>query len=264
MDSPSPPAYTSQTLIKGLRLLEALVRDGGRSTLSAVAAQLALPPQTAHRLALTLEAEGYLVRTAKGVYRAAPRLAALAQPSEPRAALAAGLRRPLARLAAQFGAYAHAGILEDSMVTYIVKERGDAAELFTAERMQLEAYCSAIGKILLSALPEPELAAYLAGGPLIALTPNTITDAAVLRDELATIRRTGIAYDRHEIRNDLFCIAVPLPPEDGRIEGAISLSFLGRTPDAAVRRKAIARLRAVARRLAGEAGQAGAASSART
>src|SRR5690606_34147231 len=54
MDSPSPPAYTSQTLIKGLRLLEALVRDGGRSTLSAVAAQLALPPQTAHRLALTL------------------------------------------------------------------------------------------------------------------------------------------------------------------------------------------------------------------
>ncbi|WP_424543324.1 IclR family transcriptional regulator domain-containing protein [Sphingopyxis granuli] len=187
-----------------------------------------------------------------------------AQPSEPRPALAAGLRRPLARLAAQFGAYAHAGILEDSMVTYIVKERGDAAELFTAERMQLEAYCSAIGKILLAALPEPALAAYLAGGPLIALTPNTITDAAVLRDELATIRRTGIAYDRHEIRNDLFCIAVPLPPEDGRIEGAISLSFLGRTPDPAVRRKTIARLRAVARRLAGEAGQAGAASSART
>ena len=41
------PSYASQTLAKGLRLLEALVRDGGRSTLSAVAARLALPPRPA-------------------------------------------------------------------------------------------------------------------------------------------------------------------------------------------------------------------------
>ncbi|WP_374525528.1 IclR family transcriptional regulator [Sphingopyxis sp.] len=242
------PSYASQTLAKGLRLLEALVRDGGRSTLSAVAAGIAMPPQTAHRLALTLEAEGYLIRTAKGVYRSAPRLAALARPSEPRPDLAARLRRPLARLAEHFGAYAHAGILEDGMVTYIVKESGEAADLFTAERMQLEAYCSAIGKILLAALPEAGLAAYLAGGPLVALTANTITDAAALRGELAAIRRSAVAYDRHEIRNDLFCIAVPLPPSGkGLVEGAISLSFLGRIPDPDTERRAIRRMRAIAR-----------------
>ena len=247
----APPSYGSQTLVKGLRLLEALVRDGGRSTLSAVAARLAMPPQTAHRLALTLEAEGYLVRTAKGVYRAAPRLAALALPAAARPDLAARLRRPLARLAGHFGAYAHAGILEDGMVTYIVKESGEAADLFTAERMQLEAYCSAIGKILLAALPEAELGAYLAGGPLVALTANTITDPAVLRGELDRVRRSAVAYDRHEIRSDLFCIAVPLPPsDDGRTEGAISLSFLGHVPDPDTERRAVRRMRSIAGRMA--------------
>jgi DNA-binding IclR family transcriptional regulator len=240
------PSYASLTLSKGLRLLEALVRDGGRSTLSIVAARIAMPPQTAHRLALTLEADGYLVRTAKGVYRAAPRLAALARPAEPE--ITARLRRPLARLADSFGAYAHAGILEDGMVTYIVKESGEAGALFTAERMQLEAYCSAIGKILLAALPKAELDAYLAGGPLVALTANTITDPAALQDELAAIRRSRIAYDRHEIRDDLFCIAVPLPSSgNGRIEGAISLSFLDHLPDPDTERRAVRRMRSIAR-----------------
>ena len=40
------------------------------------------------------------------------------------------------------------------MVTYLVKQRYGKTRLHSAEGMQLEAYCSALGKVLLSGLPE--------------------------------------------------------------------------------------------------------------
>ena len=249
---PAPPGYASSTLIKGLRLFESIARDDGRSNLAAIAGELGIPAQTAHRLAMTLETEGFLMRMGKGVYRLGPRAAALSALRQETPAFAARLRRPLAKLARSFGALAHAGILEDGMVTYVVKEGGDAGTLFTAEKMQLEAYCSAIGKILLADLPGGELDAYLAGGPLVALTANTITDADRLRRELEEVRAGGVAHDRYEIRADLYCMAVALRNGDGRSEGAISLSFVGGAPDPDTERRAIRRLRAIARRHGGD------------
>lgn len=241
------PAYASGTLAKGLQLLEAVLADGGRSGLSAIARQLEMPVATAHRLARTLESAGYIDRAAKGIYVPGQRLAAFGRP-DPRDRLAAVLRHPLARLARRFGAYAHAGVLEDNMVTYIVRERGGALDLFTVEHMQLEAYCSAIGKVLLAALPDAELDAYLDQGPFIALTPNTITDPDRLRATLLGVRRDGAAYDRHEVRSDLYCMAVPVHAANGAVRGAISLSFLGDTPTLGAERSALRSLRSLAGR----------------
>lgn len=242
------PAYASGTLTKGLRLLEALLLDGGHSGLSAIARQLGMPVATAHRFALTLEADGYIDRAAKGIYVPGRRLLALGGGFDRHDRLAAGLRHPLARLASRFGAYAHAGVLEENMVTYIVRERGGAADLFTVEQMQLEAYCSAIGKILLAALPDADFDAYLDQGPFIALTPNTITDPALLRETLLEVREDWVAYDRHEVRSDLYCMAVPVRSEDGAIRGAISLSFLGAPPAPETERLALRSLKSLARR----------------
>jgi IclR family transcriptional regulator, acetate operon repressor len=242
------PTYASGTLAKGLQLLEALLFDAGRSGLAAVARALDIPLATAHRLALTLEADGYLERAAKGIYMPGPRLLGLVDAVGGCHRLAAELRQPLSRLASQFGAYGHAGILEENMVTYVVKERGGATDLFTAEQMQLEAYCSAIGKILLAALPDAELGAYLDQGPFIALTANTITDPAALKDELLGVRESWVAFDRHEISGDLYCLAVPVRSHGGEIRGAMSLSFVGRAPDAATERLALRKLKALAAR----------------
>ena len=51
------------------------------------------------------------------------------------------------------------------MVTYLIKEDAPGAALFTREGMQLEAYCSAVGKLLLSEIPTAELDAYLGDAP---------------------------------------------------------------------------------------------------
>ncbi|WP_417623127.1 IclR family transcriptional regulator [Parasphingorhabdus sp.] len=223
----------SSTLAKGLRLLQAIVADGGRSTLGDVAAEQEIPLPTAYRLAVTLEAEGYLERQSKGCYlpgREISRLMPLIL--RPKDRIAVRLRRPMKVLAAKYRVFMHFGVLEDGMVTYLVKENGGVLELFTEERMQLEAYCSGIGKILLAAMPEEELQAYLSTGPFPALTARTLTDPVAIRNELAAVREDGVAFDRFEIRDDIFCMALPVADPKGIVIGGLSVSFLDEIPDA--------------------------------
>lgn len=238
------PDYRSTTLAKGLALLRAIVADNARSSLSELARAEGVPLPTAHRLALTLESEGFVMRVGKGCYRAGPALASLTGTAavDP---LVARLRRPLARLARESGAFVHFGVLEEGMVTYLVKEAPGSESLFTAEAMQLEAYCSAVGKVLLAALPQHELDAYLATGPFVALTAHTITSPERLGSEIATVRREGLGFDRHEIREDLFCIGVPIGDLAGSVHGAISLSFVGEVPEGARQARLVRRVRRI-------------------
>ncbi|HOB13838.1 MAG TPA: IclR family transcriptional regulator [Novosphingobium sp.] len=222
----------STTLAKGLRLLQAILADGGRSTLSEIARQQGVPLPTAHRLSLTLEAEGFIERNEWGCFlpgQALPSPQVADQAPERRLALA--LRRSLRKLAAKHSVLVHFGILEDGMVTYLAKENGGGQELFTQEHMQLEAYCSGIGKVLLAALPDDELESYLANGPFVPLTPRTITTPEQLRRELVIVRDEGVAYDRFEVREDLFCVAIPVTDENDRVIAGMSASFLGQAPD---------------------------------
>lgn len=238
----------ASTLSKGLALLGALSSDGGRSSLSQVARRLSLPLATAHRLAATLEVDGFILRIRRGYFTLGPAAAMLSAPVNPAHRLAARLRAGLERLARRHGAFAHFGVLDDGMVTYLVKESGTGETLFTEERMQLEAYCSAIGKVALAALPDAELAAYLEAGPFVALTGRTLTEPDAIRGEIDRVRSSEVGYDRCEIRDDLFCIAVPVKTNDQRWVGAISLSFLGSVPDLDQQKSVIRDLRRLARK----------------
>lgn len=234
------------TLAKGLRLLGAISTDQGRRNLSEIAATLGLPLPTAHRLALTLVEEGFLHRVSKGYFVAQSLGNSSSETNLAVTERAERYRGALFRLARKFAAITHFGVLEEGMVTYLIKECAADTGLFTAENMQLEAYCTGVGKILLAAMTEAELDGYLANGPFVTLTDRTLTDPAQIRQEIDQVRMKWVAYDRCEIREDLFCIAVPVRKADGSIIGALSLSLVSRLPDAAEQRQIIRDLRRIA------------------
>lgn len=216
---------TNKSVAKAFKLLSRIVSDGGKSSLTEITAPLKIPLPTAHRIAETLIRQGYLVRSRRGHYHAGPELRIL-HPNLSIAEVASGIARPLlAKLARKYKCTAHLGVLEGGMVTYLVKAGNTETELFTREKMQLEAYCSAIGKILLAAEPEQDLEAYLENGPFVSLTANTLVAPDLLRSEIEAVSDNGIAIDNREVSEDLFCIAVPVTDQDGRIFAAISLSF---------------------------------------
>jgi IclR family acetate operon transcriptional repressor len=213
------------SLDQGLALLERLA---GRQPvrLSDAVRSLGLAPSTARRLVVTLRRRGLVHRVDHGAYVMGPTLLRLTGASPHK--LLAETARPIARrLAARVRATIHLGVLEQDMVTYIVKEVGGPADIFSREGLQLEGYCTAIGKMLLASLPAAERERYLAGGPFVALTERTITDIDQLRVTLDLAAQDGFATEVEESEIGLRCLAVPIRYE-GSIIAALSVARKGR------------------------------------
>jgi DNA-binding IclR family transcriptional regulator len=248
---------SSATLEKGLLLLDHLIRDQGRTTFADLYRDLSIPTSTAHRLLAVLEQHRLIVRVAKGRYRGGGTLIDLAEGSDLATILRHTARPLLRRIARETGRTAHLGVLDDGMVTYLIKEQGGSAILFTQEGMQLEAYCSGIGKVLLANLPEAERSKYLENGPFVAMTTRTITDPAALKMALRQVRERQHAIDDGEIADDLYCLAVPVRDRFEDVTAAISLSFPRSSRSIYRDQDALARLRAGAEDISAKFGYRG-------
>jgi len=217
---------TIVSLVRSLAMLEAVLTDREGCSVDEIARQLGFPRATAHRQVHTLLGEGYLVRLRSGQLAAGPRLMNLAQLVNGKQLVVAAAAPVLHRLAARVKSVVQLGTLDSDMVTYRLKTGEGAGDLFTKVGLQLEAYCTGIGKVLLAHLPKDEREAYLATGPFPALTANTITDPTQLRSELEEIARRGFAIDGEEIAAGLSCLAVPIRAPDQSVPAAISVSRL--------------------------------------
>lgn len=210
-----------------LAMLEAVVEDGGQANVSALARAIGMPVATAHRQVATLVAEGYLRPCGGGRHIAGPRLLGLLHRLDEKQVIANVAAPVLHRLAAKLRTVVQLGTLENDMVTYRIKTGQGAGALFTKIGMQLEAYCSGIGKVLLAHLPEDQRAAYIATGPFVPLTGKTIIDPAQLAAALSAAERQGFAIDDGEIADELRCMAVPIRHPDGRVLAGLSASQSG-------------------------------------
>jgi DNA-binding IclR family transcriptional regulator len=179
----------------------------------------------AHRLMKTLEEIGAVVRNVRGSYRPGMVLASLSRDVAIGDLVRATSQAALADLAARLKGVVHVGVLENGMVTYAAKV-GDPICIPIPSRVgaQQEAYCCALGKVLVAGLDDHRLEEFLHDGKLIALTPQTITSVKELRLEIEAVRHCGYAVDDREVFQTICCIAAPILDPDGRTIAAISLS----------------------------------------
>ncbi len=216
---------TIAALGRSLAMLEAILADRDGRSVAAIAQGIGLPGATAHRQVTTLVAERFLARLPGGRLGPGPRLVALLQLVDAKQVIAAAAAPVLHRLAKELRCVVQLGTLENDMVTYRIKTGQGAGDFFTRVGLQLEAYCTGIGKVLLAHLPEAQREAYLAAESFPALTRHTITDPARLRAELRRVFAQGFARDNEEIAEGLVCIAVPIRGPDEGVSAAISASW---------------------------------------
>ena len=228
MSTPGTP--TINALSRSLQMLEAVLVDREGRSVAAIAASLDMPIATAHRQVATLVADGFLARIPGRQLGPGARLLRLLELIDEKQIIAAAAVGKLSRLANKLDCVVQLGTLENEMVTYRLKTGPRADDLFTQVGLQLEAYCTGIGKVLLAYLPEAQREAYLATGPFPALTDRTITDPAQLRDELVCIASERVAFDHEETAEGLSCVAVPVVVPDGRVLAAISASRNSSSP----------------------------------
>lgn len=212
----------SVTAERILRLLEEILAGDGR--VESVADKLGLPQSTAYRQVGALVAEGCLLRMPGGQYIAGPRLLSLFARIDARQIIGNVAQPTLEGLAHSLNAVVQLGTLEQGMVTYRVKAGRSSTSAFTKVGMQMEAYCSAVGKVLLAHLPGEDLETYLAGGPFVPLTEATITDPDRLRAEFKRVLADGFAVDDNEAAEGLYCVAMPLRSPNGAVCASVSVS----------------------------------------
>lgn len=134
------------------------------------------------------------------------------------------IHRAIVDLARKTSELAYFGVLNNSEVMYI--DIGIPENRYTTKSaigMTAPAYCTGIGKALLSAC-KADIVNNLLKTPLSPITPQTITDPQEMRNELNEIRRRGYSIDNREHDNSVMCVAVPLFDRGGSLYGAISVS----------------------------------------
>lgn len=215
-------------LDRALDLLCLIISDRGESSLSDQAARLGLPLSTVYRLAAALRQRGLVAPAQRGHFTAGFGLLEMVSALPAEQVLDQIARPVVRRLARALHTTVHLGVLDGDMTKYLVKERGGGVTLFTREGGLLEAYCTAVGRVLLAHLPNRAIEQYLAEAPFIALTQHTITDPGAIGDMLRQCLADGYAEDDRQSSDNLHCVAVPVYGSSGRVVAALSISTVDR------------------------------------
>ena len=222
---PAPAAKKNNLVRKTFSILRAFQHADECLTSQELSKRANMPKASCHRLVQTLEEVGALTRGAHGGYRLGMTLSSLSRNVASNDLLREVGSPILGELAARRNLTLHLGVLESGMVLYLTKVATRTSfPTHTRPGCYLEAYCSGLGKVLLSALQEEQLESFILDGDLVALTPNTITERGALRSELRQVRALGFAIDNCESRIDTYCVAVPIRDCDGNVIAAISAS----------------------------------------
>jgi DNA-binding IclR family transcriptional regulator len=202
-----PPRWSSGDQPGGLRLTD-------------LAEHVDLPKTTVHRLIGALGEEGLVRTDPVGRIWLGPTLTALS-------AVAAGdlarqLRPILLSLYERAGETVDLAVLDGPSVRFVDQvQSAQRLHAVSAVGARFPLHCTANGKALLAALPL-EQADRLLPEHLEAFMPHTVTDRASLFEELAQVRKEGLAHDRQEHTLGIEAIGAAITTADGPV-AAISV-----------------------------------------
>ena len=210
--------------MKGLTVLDALVRAGSDQSVTDLANRLGLVRSNVHRTLQTLVHAGYAEKAGEsGRYRPALRLWELGNLVVQRLDVTDIARPVLEELARKTGETALLAVLDGLEVIYLQRvESTRAVQTTMRVGARAPAHCTAPGKAMLAWLPAETLKAL----PLTfeRHSDTTITRRAALLKELERTRLQGYSTNRSEWSQGVNGVAAPVCSQGHRMVAAINLS----------------------------------------
>jgi IclR family transcriptional regulator, KDG regulon repressor len=222
---PKPRRMRLSSVANAMRLTKAFSEAEYEMGISALAARLGLAKSTVHRLATTLVEYDMLEQNREtGKYRLGLALFELGTLVRRKMDAASASHTEITALAESTGETVQLALLDHLSVLYIrIRESKQAVRMSSSLGSRAPAHCTSVGKALLAHQPA-ELVAQVVENGLKRYTMNTITDPAVLKEELASVRARGYAVDDEEIEVGLRCVAAPIRDHSGHVVAAISVA----------------------------------------
>ncbi|MEW2621801.1 IclR family transcriptional regulator [Streptomyces sp. NPDC048106] len=213
-----------QSVDRAVSVLEILARDG-EAGVTEIAAELDVHKSTAFRLLGVLENRGLVAQVGdRGKYCLGAGVLRLAGAAAVRLDISQEGVPVCREVADELGETVNIAVLDEDAAVNIMQARGTAsvaAQNWLGRRTPLHATSS--GKVLLAHLP-PAPREDLLARPLHRFTEHTVTGAAPLRAELATVLEQGYALTAEELEPGLAAVAAPVRAHDGEVIAAISVS----------------------------------------
>jgi DNA-binding IclR family transcriptional regulator len=221
-ESPASERQGIQVITRMAALLRALEHRPDGLSLGELAKAVGLPRSTVQRIVDALDNEGFVIAaSASSGVRLGPALLALA--ASTRFHIAEAARQTLEELAKECGETVDLSLVDQDKVVFIDQVSGThRLTAVSAVGLSFSLHSSANGKAVLAAMSDDEIGKLKRRIRLTAVTPNTITSWDRLEQEIETIRKAGLAYDREENSPGISAVAAAIRSPSGEL-AAISI-----------------------------------------
>ncbi len=216
-----------QSIDRAFSLLELLCASRDGLPIHALSEAAGLHKSTVHRLLAAMAARGYVRKDEdSGRYRMTTRICELSAQVVESLDILQIARPPMETLSRSTGETVHLVVREGDEIVYVNKVESDVSSMrmFSRIGMRRPMYCTAVGKAILSELPDEEVDRIWNASDIQPYTEHTIVSLERLKVALASIRRRGCAYDNQENELGVRCIAATIHDYTGGICGALSIS----------------------------------------
>jgi IclR family transcriptional regulator, pca regulon regulatory protein len=213
-----------QSFARGLQVIRSFSASAPSQTLSQVAARAGLSRAGARRILLTLEALGYVHSDGK-LFSLSPRILDLGFSYLSSMPIWNVAEPCMEELVAQVQESCSAAVLDVTDIVYVLRvPTRKIMSISLGVGSRLPAYCTSMGRMLMTALPQQELMDLLAASDLTARTKYTLTDAKEIAAKVAQARRQGWALVNQELEEGLVSLAAPIVNRSGQMVAALNIS----------------------------------------
>ena len=220
IDALTDPNFMT-SFARGLAVLRALSNSHQPKTVVQISQHTGIPRSAVRRCLYTLDQMGY-VGTELNNFGLRPKVLTLGHSYLSSAPLIALAQPCLEKLSGNLRESCSLAVLDENQVLYVARSVTSRVwSVSLGAGMQLPAYCTSPGRVLLAGLNSQDLDRYLAQVPLLARTEYTVTSPAQLREILSSVRREGYAINSEELEVGLRSIAVPVRCASGQVRAAL-------------------------------------------
>ena len=212
-----------EALARGLEVIRSFDRLHLKQTISQISERTLLARPTVLRLLITLEELGY-VRSQDNHYSLTPKVVDLGMAYVSSLGLYGAAKPHMENLAKEVDQTVSLAELDGSDIVYTGRvEVPKIVSVGVTVGSRLPSASTALGRVLLADVHDPELHDVLNTPSLSMYIPRTRFTAEQIRPRLQTVRDQGWAESDEDLQYGVQAIAAPLHGEDGRVIAAIGL-----------------------------------------